>query len=47
MESYECVICGGPVADDVIVNVFLKPPDGSWDTEIGTPYVLTESRIIQ
>lgn len=43
MESYECIICGGHVDEDVVVNVFLKPADGSWDREIGTPYLLNIS----
>ncbi len=43
MDSYECVIYGGPVDKDVIVNVFISPPDGSWDRDEGTPYMLSIS----
>lgn len=40
VESYKCIICGKPVKNDVIVNVFINPPDDSWKKEQSTPYSL-------
>ncbi len=40
MDSYECTICGRPVEENIIVTVFINPPDGSWDREQSTPYTL-------
>ncbi len=38
--GFECTICGGPVAEDVTVTVYINPPDQSWEKEGGTPYML-------
>jgi hypothetical protein len=39
--SYQCIICGDDVDEDLVVTVFINPPDGSWDTEKSTPYSLS------
>lgn len=41
MESYQCIICGKPVDEDVNVSVFINSPDNSWEREQSTPYMLS------
>jgi hypothetical protein len=40
VEAYKCIICDGPVDENLIVKVFINPPDQSSEKGEGTPYLL-------